>query len=261
MKLNEGDVVIFQPKYKVPCIFDLNDRGTFATRPPVTHDWGFRIISDAKGQPYLQVAILLNQPGKDSQTGKPYDWMVKSLRIDLDEALVPDPENIAGQLAESDIRSALMADFNQWHDNFVPVLEKGKIDIAELKKKVAALVDEARTQTRKELVRRNQHWVLSNIPRRVHDFKYGLYNHVREKLYHEYQNIGGEDSEKNLIRKIALFNRVLENCNHEDLLKPDGSGWKNEDEIWQCWIGFAGSEPEAHRVCRTMDSVFRDLQL
>jgi hypothetical protein len=153
-----------------------------------------------------------------------------------------------------------MEAFNEWHGNFIP-MQEGTLNHEELSQKLINVVGECRERIRKELVRKNQQWVLSNIPRRVHDFKYGLYNHVKEKLYQEYQENGGEDSEPNLIKKIALFNRVLENCNQKDLKKPDGNSWRNEDEIWQCWIGFAGSESEAHRVCRTMDAVFSDLQL
>jgi hypothetical protein len=41
--------------------------------------------------------------------------------------------------------------------------------------------------------------------------------------------------------------------------KPDGGIWKNEDEIWEYWIGFAGSGEEAKRICRTMETVFRPL--
>ena len=260
MKIPEGFFVIYQPKYTVPIVFDLNERGTFSEHPFVTVTWGFRIIADADFNARIQYARLVHRPGKNSQNGKPYDWMVEEVLLDLDDQLTPEPEAIALKVSDSEIRSALMDAFNEWHDNFIPMKE-GKVDREELKQKLTNVVKECKERTQKELVRKNRHWVLSNIPRRIHDFKYGLYNHVKEKLYQEYQSNGGEDSEPNLIKKIALFNRVLENCDQADLLKPDGNAWRNEDEIWQCWIGFAGSEPEAHRVCRTMDAVFKDLQL
>jgi hypothetical protein len=260
MKIPEGFFVIFQPKYTIPCVFDLNDRGTFSEHPAVTGTWGFRVLADKDSHTRLQLARLVHGPGKDSQSGKAHEWMVEEVLLDLDDQLIPDPEEVARQISDSGIRSALLEGFNEWHANFIP-MKNGKMDREELKQKLTNVVGECKERMRKELVRNNQQWVLSNIPRRIHDFKYGLYNHVKEKLYQEYQNNGGEDSEPNLIKKIALFNRVLENCGQEDLLKPDGNWWRNEDEIWQCWIGFAGSEVEAHRVCRTMDAVFRDLQL
>jgi hypothetical protein len=39
--------------------------------------------------------------------------------------------------------------------------------------------------------------------------------------------------------------------------KPDGNQWTSEDEMWDCRIAFAGSEPEDKRVCQTMEAVFR----
>ena len=180
--------------------------------------------------------------------------------IDLDDLLTLESAATEQKVPDSEIRSALVEAFNEWHDNFIPMKER-KVDREALKQKLSNVVDECKDRFRKELVRKNQHWVSSNIPRRIHDFKYGLYNHVKERLYQEYQNNGGEDSEPNLIKKISLFNRVLDNFDHEALLKPDGTAWKNEDEIWQCWVGFAGSEDEACRVCRTMNAIFRELEL
>ena len=261
MKLPEGYVVIYQPKYKVPSVFDLNDRGTFPDRPFVTDGWGFRIIANDQQQALMQVALLIHGPGKDQQTGKAYEWKVDEKRIVLDKKLSPDPKDVAEQLPDADICSALTEQFNEWLDNLDPSKKGATLKAGELKKRLGELIEEARGRKRKELVRKNEHWVLSTIPRWIHDFRFGLYNHVGDNLYEAYCSNGGDDSEKNLIKKIALFNRVLENCNEEDLPKPDGNRWENQDEIWQCWIGFAGSENEAHRVCRTMHTVFSDLQL
>ncbi|WP_319524008.1 hypothetical protein [uncultured Desulfosarcina sp.] len=261
MKLPEGYVVIYQPKYKVPSVFDLNDRGTFPERPFVTADWGFRILANDEPRVFLQVALLVHEPGKDPQTGKAYEWKVDEKRIALDKKLVPDPKDVAKQLPDADIRSALTEQFNEWVDNLDPSKKGATLNAGELKKRLGELIEEARNRIRKELVRKNEYWVLSTIPRWVQEFRYGLYNHVGDNLYETYRNIGGDDTEKNLIKKIALFNRVLENCNEEELPKPDGNRWVNQDEIWQCWVGFAGSENEAHRVCRTMHTVFKDLQV
>jgi hypothetical protein len=71
--------------------------------------------------------------------------------------------------------------------------------------------------------------------------------------------MGGTGAETELIKRIILFQRVYD-CNKQDLMrKPDGGIWKSEDEVWECWIGFAGSEEEAKKVCRTMETVFRPL--
>ena len=260
MKIDANTFVIHQPKYTVPCVFDLNDRGTFPERPSVTGSWGFRVLADSNLQSRIQFARLIHRPGKDSQSGKPYDWMVEEVLLDLDEQLMPDTEAVAGKIVDAEIQTALMDEFNEWRGSFVP-MKDGNVDLDALRQKITDAVGDRKARIRENLVRRNRKWVLSSIPRRIHNFKYGLYNHVKEKLYPEYQRSGGEDSEQNLIKKIALFNQVLENCDRADRMKPDGNQWRNEDEIWQCWIGFAGSEAEALRICRTMDAVFRDLQL
>lgn len=261
MKMPEGYVVVYQPKYKVPSVFDLNDRGTFSDRPFVTVDWGFRILANDALQTLLQVARLIHEPGKDSQTGKAYEWKVDEKRIALDKTLAPDSKEMARQLPDADIRSALTEQFNEWLENLDPSKKGETLNAGDVEKRLKELIEEARGRMRKDLVRKNEHWVLSTIPRWVHDFRFGLYNHVGDNLYETYRNHGGDDSEKNLIKKIALFNRVLENCNREDLPKPDGNRWGSQDEIWQCWVGFAGTEKEAHRVCRTMHCAFKDLQL
>ena len=215
MKIPEGFLVIYQPTYTVPSVFDLHDRGVFSEHPSVTGTWGFRVLADTDSNTRLQVARLVHRPGKDSQSGKPYDWMVEEVLVDLDDFLTPEPEAMAQKISDTEIRSALMAAFNEWHDNFIPMKE-GQADHEALKQKLTNVVAECKERIRKELVRKNQHWVSSNIPRRIHDFKYGLYNHVKERLYQEYQDNGGEDSEPNLIKKISLFNRVLDNFDHEE---------------------------------------------
>jgi hypothetical protein len=218
------------------------------------------VLADTDSHACIQFAHLVYRPGKDPQSGKPYDWLVEDVLIDLDDLLTPDSAMVEQKVTDSEIRKALMDAFKEWHENFIPKKD-GKVDHEELKQKLINMVEECKDRLRKELVRKNQYWVSSNIPRRIHDFKYGLYNHVKERLYQEYQDNGGEDSEPNLIKKIAVFNRVLDNFDHAELLKPDGTAWRNEDEIWQCWVGFAGSEDEARRVCRTMDIVFKALEL
>jgi len=109
------------------------------------------------------------------------------------------------------------------------------------------------------LKRKNSQWVEPMIPRMLFDFTHGLYERVGDSLYSDYRSRGGDDTEENLIRKIQLFNTVYDTGIPESLSKPDGSKWENEDEIWDCWAAFAGSESEAERVCQTMDAVFRPL--
>ena len=260
MNIPEGFYVIYQPKYTVPCVFDLNERGTFKEHPSISGEWGFRILANGDLQTCVQFARLIHQPGKDERSGRDYNWKVEEARLDLDDLLTVDQKVVDEKITDSRIRSTFMDAFNEWSGNFIP-MKDGDANRDELKQKLSNSFQECRERNRKNLVQKNQAWVYSGIPRRIHDFRYGLYDHVKDTLYQEYQNKGGEDTEPNLIKKINLFNQVLENCTHEELPKLDGGRWKNEDEIWQCWVGFAGSENEAFRVCQTMNTVFRDLQL
>ena len=77
------------------------------------------------------------------------------------------------------------------------------------------------------------------------------------KLYEEYRQGGGEDQENGLIRKITLFARI---CESEGLLKPTGARWLSEEEVWDCWEAFSGSESEAKRVCTAMEKVLIPLK-
>lgn len=46
--------------------------------------------------------------------------------------------------------------------------------------------------------------------------------------------------------KISIFDRVYEG---DGLFKPNSASWRSEDELWDCWVAFAGSEPETGRIC------------
>jgi len=35
--------------------------------------------------------------------------------------------------------------------------------------------------------------------------------------------------------------------------------YKKDDEIWDCWIAYSGSESEAELVCKSMEAVFHPL--
>jgi hypothetical protein len=98
------------------------------------------------------------------------------------------------------------------------------------------------------------------MPRLIGDFKNGLYLKVDDQLYHTYKEKGGEDTEDGLIRKMLLFYRIYETKGEQGLLKPNDQNWYSEDEIWDCWVAFSGSESEAKRVCATMNKVMRPLQ-
>ena len=255
MMIPEGFFVIHQPKHKIPGVFDLRERGLFKTRPYVTRDYAYRVIASSDLSVKLQLLCLKEKNVKDQKTGEPYSFFVENTLIDLDKELRLKSADLAAY--DQSVFDEILAAHDEWRNAYIPLKGNKKTDKEGLKKKLLASIAERKEIIGKELVRKNSTWVYAALPRMIQDFRYGLYPWVEDRLYEQYSQMGGP--EKELIRRIILFRRIYE-CDQQDLMrKPNGGNWKNEDEIWECWIGFAGSEEEAKRVCRTMEAVFRPL--
>nr|NJM04390.1 hypothetical protein [Desulfobacula sp.] len=126
-------------------------------------------------------------------------------------------------------------------------------------KKIRASVADSRAALCRQIANSNQDWVTAALPRLVQFYTLCLDPLAKSRLHDHYRDLGGEADETQLLRKVALFYRVYENDGNNLLQKPDGSPWQSEEEIWDCWAGFAGSEAEAERICHAMDAVFRPL--
>ena len=259
MMIPEGFFVIHQPKHKIPGVFDLHERGLFRTRPYVTKDYGYRVIARSDLSVKLQLLRLQEKNIKDQKTGEPFSFFVENTLIDLDKELRLKSADLAAYGVNQSVLDEILAAHEEWRNAYIPLNKNKKTDKEGLKKKLLASIAERKEILRKELVRKNSTWVNAAQPRMIQDFRYGLYPWVEDRLYAQYSQMGGTDAEKELITRITLFRRIYE-CDKQDLMrKPNGGIWKSEDEIWECWIGFAGSEEEAKRVCRTMEAVFRPL--
>lgn len=259
MLVPEGFFVIHQPKHKIPGVFDLHERGLFKTRPFVTKEYAYRVIASDDRSAKLQFLCLKEKAVNDPTTGERYSFFVEETLIDLDEELKLKSADLATHVADQSVLDEILAAHDEWCDAYIPLNEKKKTDKEELKKKLSTSIAERKEVIRKKLARKNSTWVNAAMPRLIQDFLRGLYLRVEDRLYEQYRQIGGTEAEKELIKKINLFQRVYD-CNKQDpMRKPNGRTWKSEDEIWECWIGFAGSEEEAIRVCRTMEAVFRPL--
>ncbi len=255
----EGFFVIHQPKHKIPGIFDLHERGLFKTRPYVTKDYAYRVIASDGLLVKLQFLCLKEKAVNDPTTGERYSFFVEETLIDLDEELRPKSADLATHVANQRVLDEILAAHDEWRNAYMPLKMNKEIDKEGFKEKLLTSIAERKEIIRKELVRKNSVWVNAAMPRLIQDFLRGLYLRVEDRLYEKYRQMGGTDAEKELIKRIMLFQRVYD-CDKQDLMrKPDGGTWKSEDEIWECWIGFAGSEDEAIRVCRTMEAVFRPL--
>ncbi len=257
MKIPSRWFVLYQPKYKTPSVFDLHERGLFKTRPPVSKDYGARLIVNEEFRVRMQYVHLTTGDTVDQETGKRYSYINSDSLIDLTENLSLDKEELAGSVSDENVRDEIVRVYDEWYKSYVPLNKEGNIDRAELEKKLISYIIERKKIIGEELIRKNNKWIQPALSRIIFDFNHGLYQRVSDKLYHDYKERGGKDTEQNLIRKILLFYRINESEDPNALLKPDGSKWNNEDEIWNCWVAFAGSESEAKRICLTMESVFR----
>lgn len=260
MRAPEGFFTIYQPKHKIPGIYDLNERGMFRARPFVTKDYGYRVIMNEDLSVKMQLLCLKEKTAQDPRTGVSYNHIVDEILVDLDEVLRPIEADTATGETPPEVTEEILAEHEEWRKAFIPTDENQKTDKEALKQKLRAALLDRKEIIRKDLVRKNSTWVTAAMSRLVQDFLRGLYLKVEDCLYEQYRQMDGMDTEKELIKKILLFHRVYDCDNQDPMRKPDGGSWKSEDEVWECWIGFAGSEGEAKRVCRTMEAVFRPLK-
>lgn len=259
MMIPEGYFSIHQPKHKIPGVHDLHERGLFKTRPFVTKDYAYRVIASEGLSVKLQILFLIEKAVNDQTTGERYSFFVEETLIDLDEELRLKSEDLAAHGASQSVIDGILAAHEEWRNAYIPVKGNKKTDKEGLKNKLLTSITERKEVIRKELVHKNSAWVNAALPRLTQDFLRGLYLRVEDRLYEQYRQMGGTDEEKVLIKKIILFQRVYDSEKQDVMRKPDGGTWRSEDDIWECWIGFAGSEEEAKRICRTMEAVFRPL--
>ncbi len=259
MIMPDGFYVIHQPKQKIPGLFDLHKRGRFKTRPFVTRDWDYRVIANTDQIVKLLYAYLVEEHTIDPETRIPYNFLVKGILMDLNASLALDTESLSELIPDKVIREAITTAHEEWRNAYVPMASGNLADPQALTKKIRASVVDNRATLCRQLASANQDWVTAALPRLIQYYTFGLEPSVKQQLHDHYRDLGGEADETQLLRKVALFYRVYENDGNNLLQKPDASLWKNEEEIWNCWAGFTGSETEAGRICDAMDAVFRPL--
>lgn len=253
MTIPEGWYVLYQPKLRVPSVFDLNPKGVYKIKPSVTAAVGVRFLMNEALTVRLQCLCLLDEP--TVKEGATYPFVRKSILVDLKEDFTIDPEALSKNVGDAEIRDAILTAHREWREGYVPLAPDGSVDTPEMKRKLTAALASIQQGYREALMRRNRDWVNSLLPRKVFDFANGLQLWLGDRLYADYQARGGENDPDLLIRNINLFDAVFTSEDLERLLKPDGSQWENIRAPWECWIGFVGAEPEALRIFETMKIV------
>ncbi|WDP91349.1 MAG: hypothetical protein HUN04_17250 [Desulfobacter sp.] len=254
MEIPQGFFIIYQPKYRVPSVFDLHHRGLFKNRPFVTQDFGFRVIADASARARLQCAWIVKER-TDNESGTAWDYTVKTVFLDLDKDLSLPPAKLADALEDDTMAQKIGEDLAAWRTGYLPDNNSTR----DLEKKILTAIEDHKGQLRKALVHKNHDWIMAGLARRLQNFRFYLYPRVRETLMTTYRDMGGESDEARLIRHIVLFSHIFDH-DRTPLFKRLGSGeFAPDDQAWECWIGFTGSEDESRRLCRTMEAVFNPL--
>ncbi|WP_156915904.1 hypothetical protein [Desulfatirhabdium butyrativorans] len=244
------------PKYRIPSVFDLHERGLFTTMPSVTRKSGACLVVKED----LQVSIWFKYitEGHTVRENVSYSYRVNEGILPLKADMTLDDQALA-DIVESDAREEVLRIHAEWYRSYIPMRADNIPDRPELEKKLASSLNEGKKLYREELKRQNNRWIERLLGVKIWKYKKYIHPLVSDELFSDYRKQGGEDTEEGLIRKVQLFSLVYDTDQQDDLLKPDGNHWGSEGEMWDCWIAYAGSELEAKRVCQSMEAVFRPL--
>ncbi len=254
MRIPKGWFVVYRPKYDCPNVFDLNERGLFRGKPKVSRDFGVCVIASREGEIKIHYSCLVECAVE--KDGVKYDHELRVGCVRLGGDLEPDREALS-EISDRRVVGEIEKVREEWIGAFVPLDSEGKIPKKAFSEKLASVLEDRTKARRKLLAEKNGKWIDPFIPRLVHDFYRVVYPLVWDCLHDEYSKRGGESGEDKLIGKISFFNRIYGSDPDEKLVKPDGGKWNDEEEMWECWSGAAGSEEEAERICSTLDFVLR----
>ncbi len=255
MRPLDGWFILSQPKYKVPCIFDLHQRGLFNDQPSVTGSCGGRLLVNEQLRVAVEYRFLVEDRGVHN--GMLHSHATRQDILQLGEDLALDLTALHEQVADEEVVQEISRVYSQWCRDYLPVDGEGKIDGSALEQKLRNGLAEAKKQIREELKRRNADWVTNGVATLTGGYYGWRGGKTIKDLFLAYEAEGGADSQAGFIKKMAQFYTVCLTTEPQGLTRSDGVVWQNEDEIWECWLSFAGSEEEAGRVMGAMDSVLR----
>lgn len=256
LKTPRGWYILYQPHYKQPNVFNLNEKGLFKSRPAIRQDYGARILVDAGLGLAVQYMYLSDESSVNQNTGESCSCLTRHGLLTIDDSLRLDTSRLGKARLPDIVRDEIEAVYGAWHGSLGGG-EKTKPGMEEAKRNLGAAVERGIKQYRQWLTSSNASWINPLLPRMIQDFRRGLLQRVNNLLHEDYQQRGGDESEGDLIKKINIFLCVYKD---DGLVKPNGAQWTSEDEIWDCWVAFCGSEEEAKRVCSNIESVLLPLR-
>lgn len=130
--------IVFEPDYRVPHVFNLHERGFFAARPFVYGDVGARVVVDASGKLFLQGRRLMEETGVHTESGRRYRYVAETVIVPLTQKLTLN-KRAFGQVDDAALQDEIAAVFETWLNHHTPRRKDGKLDQAELKKRLAGL--------------------------------------------------------------------------------------------------------------------------
>jgi len=242
MRKMDGWFVLSQPKYRVPCVFDLHARGTFSEKPAVTKEWGGRMLVDADLRIALEYRYLLEDRGV--QQGRIISHVTRQGLVLLDEDCGLDLTKLHQEVVRSEAIEEISRVYSAWCKDFLPMSADGKLDRAALDNKLRAALSEGRKQLREELRRTHGGWIDRGVAALAGGINGWNRGATLEETYRRYHELGGTDRSSGVYRKVAQFYTICDT----DQFRSDDDMLQNEDETWECWLAFAGGEEEAWRI-------------
>jgi hypothetical protein len=257
MKTPRGWFVVYQGQYKSPNVFDLNETARFTKRPVIASGIGARLLASDGMKLAIQYMKLVESASTDEATGEKYFFINKNGLVFLTDDLKLEPADPEKERIDKEIMEEVIKVYNEWLSTLSNRDRNIETFVMEFKKSLVPAIEKGKKIAQDWFIKNNSPWIDPYLPRMMHDFRYGVYECVSDILYESYKGAGGGDTEDDLIKKINLFMKIYES---RGLEKPNGGSWRSEDELWDCWTAFAGSEVEAVRICRTMEEILLPLK-
>lgn len=124
MRPLDGWFILSQPKYKVPCIFDLHRRGLFNERPSVTGRCGARLLVNEQLRVAVEHRFLIEDRGVTN--GLLHSHATRQGVFELGEDLTLDLTALHEKVADEETVQEISRVYSQWFRDYLPLDGEGE---------------------------------------------------------------------------------------------------------------------------------------